>query len=41
MLGKDAFVKSLLAAARLWYASSEALSSESHCSGSGSSDRDA
>ena len=41
MLGKDAFVKSLLAAARLWYVSSEALSSESHRSGSGSSDRDA
>jgi GrpB-like predicted nucleotidyltransferase (UPF0157 family) len=41
MLGKDAFVKSLLAAARLWYASSEALWSESHRSGSGSLDRDA
>jgi hypothetical protein len=41
MLGKDDFVKSLLAAARLWYASSEALWSESHRSGSGSLDRDA
>jgi GrpB-like predicted nucleotidyltransferase (UPF0157 family) len=41
MLGKEAFVKSLLAAARLWYGSSVALWSESHRSGSGSPDRDA
>ena len=41
MLGKDAFVKSLLAAARLWYPSSEALWSESYRSGSGSQDCDA